>query len=391
MGGEKLTVGVAGAGTMGTGIAQAAAAAGYPVILFDIDAGKLDTARSQIGNNLSRLVDRGSLARAQADSALSRIETAAIIGRSSGCGLVIEAILEDLAAKKELLRSIEMVLGPSSLIGTNTSSLSVTTISSALKRRERFLGLHFFNPPTVMPLVEVVRTNETSENILNRARRIIEDWGKTTVAVQDTPGFIVNRIARPFYLEALKMLEEGVADIATIDWAMRECGGFKMGPFELMDLIGNDVNYAVSESIFASFYFDPRFRPSYTQRRLVESGLLGRKTGKGFYDYAKDAVTPRPFEERILGEKIARRIILMILNEAADAVLHKIADNEEIDLAMVKGANYPQGPLRWADAIGIVDVARELAALQNEFGDDRYRPNPLIKRMAKSGERFYRS
>jgi 3-hydroxybutyryl-CoA dehydrogenase len=389
MEGNEIVVGVAGAGTMGTGIAQIAAAAGHQVILFDIQAQALKSSVQQIESNLVHQLQRNRITSEVLNATLARILTDQDLKRFSQCLFVIEAVAEELTTKQDLLRKIEEIVDPLCTLGTNTSSLSVTAISSVLQNRDRCLGMHFFNPAVVMPLVELVRTTATSERIFAQARTTIEQWGKLTVSVMDTPGFIVNRIARPFYLEALKILEEGSADIATIDWAMRECAGFKMGPFELMDLIGTDVNYTVSESIFTAFHFEPRFRPSHLQRQLVEAGKLGRKTGKGYYDYSEHAPRPQPVEDRTLGEKIANRITLMIFNEAAHALSHHIASIEEIDLAMMKAASYPRGPLRWADEIGIKQVVTGLQALQDEFRDDRYRPNPLLERMMKTGEHFY--
>ena len=389
MRGNEIVIGVAGAGTMGAGIAQAAAASEHPVILFDVSKSALDTSLTRIEESVNRRYERQQISNEQRRSLLSRLEMTSSLEKLSECSLVIEAIFEDLQTKRELLKRLEEVVRADCTLGTNTSSLSVTSISSVLQIRDRFLGTHFFNPAAIMPLVELVRTDATSERALANARETIEGWGKLTITLPDTPGFIVNRVARPFYLEALKMLEEGVADIATIDWAMRECKGFKMGPFELMDLIGNDVNYAVSESIFTSFYYVPRFRPSYVQRQLVQAGNLGRKTGKGFYDYGGHASKLQPTKDAKLAEEIGCRILFMIFNEAADAVFHRIASPADIDRAMVKAVNYPRGPLLWADEIGISEIVHGLEALQSDFGDDRYRPNPLLKRMMKSGETFY--
>jgi 3-hydroxybutyryl-CoA dehydrogenase len=221
------------------------------------------------------------------------------------------------------------------------------------------------------------------------ARNLVNRWGKTTVIVRDTPGFIVNRVARPFYGESLRIYEEGIADVATIDWAMRECGGFKMGPFELMDLIGNDVNYAVTRSVFEAMYFDPRYRPSLTQKQMVDAGLLGRKTGAGYYNYDNGAERPKPNDDRKLAARIVDRVVAMLINEAADALLLRVASVEDIDLAMTKGVKYPKGLLAWADEIGVAKVYERLAALQEEYGEDRYRPSALLKRMARDGRRFY--
>lgn len=275
------------------------------------------------------------------------------------------------------------------MLASNTSSLSVAAIASAVEKADRVMGIHFFNPAPLMPLVELVPAVQTSSSILAEARTLIDGWGKTTVVAKDTPGFIVNRVARPFYGEALRIVEEELADYATVDWAMKHLGGFRMGPFELMDLIGNDVNYAVTESVFASFYYDPRYRPSFIQKRMVEAGWLGRKSGQGYYPYGDGAAAPEPFKDRVLGEQILWRILVMLINEAADALNLKIATREDIDLAMTKGVNYPKGLLKWADEKGIQNCVETLNGLQAEYGEDRYRCSPLLRRMAREGRTFY--
>jgi 3-hydroxybutyryl-CoA dehydrogenase len=228
----------------------------------------------------------------------------------------------------------------------------------------------------------------TSADVTVAARALVDAWGKTTVLAADTPGFIVNRIARPFYGESLRMLEEGLADCATIDWAMRELGGFRMGPFELMDFIGNDVNFAVSSSVFEGMFYDPRYRPALTQRRLVESGRLGRKTGMGYYDYRDGAVTPKPEEDRALGQRLLDRVLAMLINEAVDALYLRIASARDIDVAMTKGVNYPKGLLAWCDEIGAATVLERLDALHAEYGEDRYRASPLLRKAARAGSRM---
>jgi 3-hydroxybutyryl-CoA dehydrogenase len=214
---------------------------------------------------------------------------------------------------------------------------------------------------------------------------LVESWKKVTVVTTDTPGFIVNRIARPFYGESLRQLEEGVADMATIDWAMREIGGFRMGPFELMDFIGNDVNYAVTMSVFENFFFDPRYRPSLTQRRLVEAGMFGRKRNRGYYDYREGAARPEPVQDRVRGQAIVDRVLAMLVNEAIDAVYLRVASAADIETAMTKGVNYPKGLLAWGDQIGPAEILRRLEVLQAEYGEDRYRPSPLLRRRVRDG------
>ncbi|MBL4625493.1 MAG: 3-hydroxybutyryl-CoA dehydrogenase, partial [Flavobacteriales bacterium] len=238
-------------------------------------------------------------------------------------------------------------------------------------------------------LVEIIPAVQTSEETKNRARKLIDGWGKVSVITKDTPGFIVNRVARPFYGEALKIYEEGVADFSTIDWAMTELGGFRMGPFTLMDFIGNDINYSVTESVFAAFYYDPRYRPSLTQKRHSEAGWFGRKSGRGYYSYAEGEVKPEPVKDTVVGQEIVDRIVAMLINEAVDALFLNIATAEDLDLAMTKGVNYPKGLLRWADEIGLAIVLKRLEDLQELYGEDRYRPSPLMKRMVKSGDNFF--
>jgi 3-hydroxybutyryl-CoA dehydrogenase len=264
----------------------------------------------------------------------------------------------------------------------------VTAIASSCQRVERVIGVHFFNPAPVMPLVEIVPGLSTAPDVVDGVRALVDAWGKTTVLAKDTPGFIVNRVARPFYGESLRILEEGVADVPTIDWAMREIGKFRMGPFELMDLIGLDVNYAVTRSVFEAFYFDPRYRPSLTQRRLVEAGFLGRKSDRGFYDYRAGAASPEPTQDRQLGSEIVLRVLAMLVNEAADAVFLNVASVADVELAMTKGVNYPRGLLAWGEEIGLDRILDRLLALQTEYGEDRYRPSPLLRRMVRDGSRF---
>jgi 3-hydroxybutyryl-CoA dehydrogenase len=378
---------------MGTGIAQVAAAAGHRVVLVDTYAPSLDKARGNIQKSLGRDVEKGRTSADEAKAIEQRIRLAPSSGEDLSafrdCGLVIEAIVEELEAKQRAFRSMEAAVSDTTVLATNTSSLSVGALAAVCKLPARVIGLHFFNPATVLPLVEVIGAITSDPDVVERAKRLVDRWGKVTVRASDTPGFIVNRVARPFYGEALRICEEGIADIPTIDWAMKELGGFKMGPFELMDLIGNDVNYAVTRSVFEALYYDPRYRPSLTQRRMVEANRLGRKTGVGYYDYRDGAQKPSPKSDPTLGRQILDRILAMLINEAADAVMLRIASPQDIDLAMTKGVNYPKGLLAWADEIGVETVYQRLVALQGEYGEDRYRPSALLKRMARDGKRFY--
>ena len=387
-------VGVVGAGAMGSGIAQVAAAAGHDVVLGDANAGATTNARTSIRAGLDRQVERAKLTAAARDATLERIRfveepLADDLASYRDCDLVIEAIVEDLGIKKALFARLTTTVAPDTILATNTSSLSVASIASACANPERVLGVHFFNPAPVLPLVEVVPWLATKPEIVADVVQLMTTWKKTPVVASDTPGFIVNRIARPFYGEALRILEEGIADVATIDWAMRELGKFRMGPFELMDFIGNDVNYAVTRSVFEGFFYDPRYRPALTQRRLVDAGFLGRKTGRGYYDYGQNTPAPEPRTNADLGRRILDRILAMLINEAIDAVFFRVASVTDIELAMTRGVNYPKGLLAWADERGLNWVMRSITQLQQEYGEDRYRPSPLLRRMASEGRRFF--
>ncbi len=383
---ELISLGVLGAGAMGSGIAQVAAVAGHEVVLQDIDEAAIARARGGIDKALTRETEKSRMTVAAADAARGRIRyvASADLVAFAPCALVIEAIVERLGPKRETFAALERVVAPDAMLATNTSALSITAIAGGCQRPERVVGLHFFNPAPVMPLVEVVRGEATAEEVVEAARALVQRWGKTAVVAADTPGFIVNRVARPFYGEALRIMDEGIADCATIDWAMRTLGGFKLGPFELMDLIGNDVNFAVTSAVYEGFFFDPRYKPSLTQRHLVDANLLGRKTGRGYYDYRDGAVRPAPREDQALGRAILDRILAMLINEAVDAVFWGVATPADLDLAMVKGVNYPRGLIAWAEELGYGVVLARMEGLQAEYGEDRYRPSPLLRRLAAS-------
>jgi 3-hydroxybutyryl-CoA dehydrogenase len=385
----KETIGVLGAGTMGAGIAQVAAQSGHIVVLVDLNSDQLDRAKINLEKTLIKLIEKQKIDADEKTSIENRIQYSSEINDFSNCDLIIEAIVEDLSIKHKVFESMEKVISESCILASNTSSLSIASIGSVLKRPNRVIGIHFFNPAPLMPLVEVIPAVQTSSETLKSSVELIKSWGKTVVVCKDTPGFIVNRVARPFYGEALRIYEEGIADFATIDWAMTHFGGFKMGPFTLMDYIGNDVNYAVTESVFQAFYYDPRFKPSFTQKRHREAGFLGRKSGRGYYDYSEGSVIPSPTEDEDLGKQIFNRILVMLINEAIDAVFMNVASKEDIDLAMTKGVNYPKGLLLWADQLGLKNVLGDLERLFLEYGEDRYRPNPLLKRMVKENEIFF--
>ena len=383
-----MKVSVIGAGTMGAGIAQIAATKGHEVCLYDSFDGAVETAENKLKKILDRLVEKERISSKENEAVLEKINFSNSLKNIKGSELVVEAIIEDLGIKQKVFTEIENLVDDNCIIASNTSSLSIASIASSCKKAERVVGIHFFNPAPLMPLVEIIPAVQTSEETLNKAKSIIDSWEKLTVIAKDTPGFIVNRIARPFYGEAIRVYEEGVADFSTIDWVMREIGGFRMGPFELMDYIGNDINYSVTETVFAAFYFDQRYKPSFTQKRMKEAGYMGRKSGRGYYDYSSEN-KPKPNQDRELGKKILWRILSMLINEAADALFLKISTREDIDLAMTKGVNYPKGLLAWADEIGIDNVLKQLEDLQAEYGEDRYRPSPLLKRMVKENKTFY--
>ena len=386
-----MRVGVVGAGAMGSGIAQVAAVAGHRVVLADAAPGAVAKASAGIGKALARDVEKGRLP-AGADSAalghVTFVDGVSDLAAFADCGIVIEAIVERLDAKRALFASLEAVVRPDAMLATNTSSLPVAAIGGGCQRPDRVIGVHFFNPAPVMPLVEIVPSLATSGDVVAAARELVDSWKKTTVLASDTPGFIVNRVARPFYGESIRLYEEGVADIATIDWAMKAIGGFRMGPFELMDFIGHDVNFVVTKSVFEGLSFDPRYRPSVTQQRLLEAGWLGRKSGRGFYDYRNGAAAPAPNEDRALGGAIVDRTVAMLVNEAIDAVLMRVASPRDIDLAMTKGVNYPKGLIAWGQEIGLATILGRLEALHVEYGEDRYRPSALLRRLVREGRRL---
>ncbi|MFG1193110.1 3-hydroxyacyl-CoA dehydrogenase PaaH [Xanthobacter flavus] len=287
-------VAVIGAGAMGAGIAQVAAQAGHAVLLHDAMEGAAQKGRAGILAGLDAQVAKGRLAPAERDAIAARIAVAPALDALAGAGLVVEAIVERLEVKRQVFAALEAVVAPDAILASNTSSLSITAIAAGLRHPERVAGLHFFNPAPVMKLVEIVSGLASARAVLDTLLDTALAWGKVAVLATSTPGFIVNRVARPFYAEALRLLEEGAADVATLDAVMREAGGFRMGPFELMDLIGHDVNFAVTRSVFEAYFCDPRYRPSLTQQELVAAGWLGRKTGRGFYDHAPGAVPPAP-------------------------------------------------------------------------------------------------
>ena len=384
-----ISVGIVGSGAMGSGIAQVAATAGHHVLIYDNNPDALERSRRKLAKIMDRLVDKEKITEAASAAIQGRIQYVDSIYKMAEVGLVIEAIVEKLEVKKALFEQLEDVLSESAVLATNTSSLAVTAIAAACQKPGRVLGLHFFNPAPLMALVEVVPAVQTDAKVAEECFALMKAWGKIPVTTKDTPGFIVNRVARPFYSEALRIYEEGIADLATIDWAMTELGGFRMGPFTLMDYIGHDVNYKVTETVFTAFYFDPRYKPSFTQQRLVDAGYLGRKSGRGFYNYEEGSVLPQPDKDTTQGKAILNRVVVMLINEAADALYLNVASREAIDLAMTKGVNYPKGLLAWADELTIPYVVEKLDALYHEYHEDRYRCSPLLRRLARDGAGFY--
>lgn len=382
-------VGVIGSGTMGSGIAQVASTAGCEVLLFDIDKATLQKSEDALKKILTRLLEKEKIDQGKMASILENISYTTNLSDFLGSELIVEAIVENPEVKKEVFVQLEGIVSEKCIISSNTSSLSITSLAASLKNPARFIGLHFFNPAPLMKLVEVIPAVQTSDEILELAKESIRSWNKIIVQAKDTPGFIVNKVARPFYGEAIRIYEEGIASIPTIDWAIKEFGGFRMGPFELMDFIGNDVNYTVTETVFKAFYYDPRYRPSFTQKRLSEAGYLGRKSGRGYYDYNGNSIQPKLEKDEILGKEIANRVISMLINEAADTLHMNIASAEDIDLAMTKGVNYPKGLLHWADEIGIAKCVYRLDDLYEEYHEDRYRCSPMLRRLDKLNKTFF--
>jgi len=382
------TIGIIGCGTMGSGIAQVAATFGHEVRVYDQLPEALQRAEENLKKTFAKLTERGKFSPEEAEEIRKRIRFVTSLEALQPCYCIIEAIVEDLEVKTEVFKKLEAICSPQTILASNTSSLSIASLAGACQHPQRVLGIHFFNPAAIMLLVEIVPAVQTAEWALKQARDLIESWKKTVVIAKDTPGFIVNRVARPFYGEALRIYEEGMADFATIDAAMKSLGGFRMGPFELMDFIGNDVNYAVTESVFTAFYYDPRYRPSFTQKRHVEAGYWGRKSGRGYYDYGQEQ-SPQPAQDPVLLQSIFERILVLLINEAADALFLGIASKEDLDKAMMRGVNYPKGLLQWADEWGIENCVHKMDALYEEYREDRYRCSPLLRRMKASGEKFY--
>jgi 3-hydroxybutyryl-CoA dehydrogenase len=392
-----MRVGIIGSGTMGSGIAQVAATSGCKVKVYDTNQEALDKSKTALEKVLLRLIEKERIDEVEKNRIQDNISYVNTLKDLADSNLTIEAIVENIEIKQKVFSELESYVSDETIIASNTSSLSIASIASALQKPERCVGIHFFNPAPLMALVEVIPAIQTNKEVFKRAVSIIKSWNKTVALAKDTPGFIVNRLARPYYGESLRIYEEGIADFATIDNAMKTEGGFRMGPFELMDFIGNDINYTVTKTVFKNFYYVSRFRPSFTQQRLAEAGYLGRKSGRGYYKYDENGkIDMNCHPELVEGsqdsdlvERIFNRVLVMLINEAADALFLNIASAEDIDKAMTKGVNYPKGLLAWADEKSIDWCVESIDELYNEYHEERYRCSPLLRKMKRENITFF--
>ena len=375
-----MNVGIIGAGTMGIGIAQVAATNGCKVWIYDANAKQVETATVGLEKTLTKLVDKQKISSEKMTEILANISIATELKDFKDCELIIEAIIENKEIKTKVFTELEKYVSESCVIASNTSSISITSLSAELQKPERFIGIHFFNPAPLMPLVEVIPSLLTEKSLAEKIYSLMKDWGKTPVIAKDIPGFIVNRIARPFYGEGLRIVEENIATVEQVDDAMKTLGNFKMGPFELMDLIGVDVNFSVTKTVYNEYFYDPKYKPSLLQQRMSEAKLHGRKTGKGFYDYSEGAVKAEPVNDDVLYQQIFMRIISMLINEAVEAKRLGVANDEDIELAMQKGVNYPKGLLAWGKEIGYAKISETLQNLYEEYQEERYRQSPLLRK-----------
>ena len=388
-----MNIGIIGSGTMGIGIAQVAATSGCEVFLYDADSVQTEKSLENLQKVLARLVEKNKISVEESEKIFNRIKFCTELSDFKDCDLVIEAIIENKEIKTKVFQQLEEIVSDKCIISSNTSSISITSLSSELKNPARFIGIHFFNPAPLMPLVEVIPGLLTKEHLAEEIYTLMKSWGKIPVIAKDVPGFIVNRIARPFYGEAVRIVEENIATIEQVDEAMRSLGKFKMGPFELMDLIGIDINFSVTKTVYADYFYDPKYKPSLLQQRMAEAKLLGRKTGKGFYDYSVESQDARAKMREAgtnsedteqngeLQEMIFMRIISMLVNEAVEAKRLGIAHDEDLELAMQKGVNYPKGLLAWGEEIGFDKISATLQNLYEEYQEERYRQSPLLKKV----------
>lgn len=383
-------VGIIGSGTMGIGIAQIAATKGCEVFLFDVNKDQTQKSLSALKKTLEKLAEKGKISGEKANDIHGKIVPSEQISDLNDCDLIIEAIIENAEVKKKVFAELEAHVSASCIIGSNTSSISITSLSGDLMYPQRFIGIHYFNPAPLMPLVEIIPGLLTHEDLPQEMYDLMKSWDKVPVIAKDTPGFIVNRIARPFYGEALRIVEENLATPEQVDDAMKTFGYFRMGPFELMDLIGVDVNYAVTTTVYKDFFYDPKYKPSLLQQRMSEAKLHGRKTGKGFYDYSAEK-NQEPTagnqgnnsdnQQPTIDNQIFMRIISMLVNEAVEAKRLGIATDEDIEMAMQKGVNYPKGLLAWGKEIGYGRISEMLQNLYEEYQEERYRQSPLLKKL----------
>ncbi len=381
----KKTI-VVGAGAMGIGIAQVLSQAGVRVFLYDIDLAGVKKALEKLEKIMERLVAKGKLERVESREILKRITPIESLAKAQGAQVVIEAISENIKLKRDLFQELEEISPADTIFATNTSSLSIASLAKGLNHPERLIGIHFFNPAALMPLVEIIPSMASRPEIVSDCKNWLMQMGKSPVVAKDSPGFIVNRVARAFYGEAMNIYEQGIATPDTIDWAMTSLGKFKMGPFLLTDFIGQDINYSVSESVWTQFYFEPRFRPNISQKRLVDQGWLGKKTGRGFYIYEEGSAISNPIRDEVLGNSILERILALLINEALSALEDRLCSLEDLETAMVKGVNYPMGLIEWTKKIGPDKILQILKDLLNHTGDARYRPTALLQEWVSKGK-----
>jgi 3-hydroxybutyryl-CoA dehydrogenase len=392
---DVATVAVLGAGTMGAGIIQVAAEAGLEVLVHDPVDGAVDRARGRIEGFLRRRVDKAQLTSDEADAALARIAPTDSLEGLASADVVVEAAPEELELKQAVFRRLDATADADTILATNTSSLSVGRIAAAARNPQRVVGMHFFNPVPLMALVEVIPGPLTDQAVVDSVALLARRLGKTPVVAADTPGFIVNRVQRAYYLEAFRIYEGGLASIDAIDDAMRGIG-FRMGPFELADTVGTDVNLAAGEAIFTGFYGDPRYRPAQVQRRVVDAGRLGRKSGGGYYEYGAEGARGAPWTALVRAgllppldaPQIEARVLACIVNEAASAVADGVGTADAIDTAMRLASNWPEGPLAWGERIGLPSIVHTLDALHTVVPDGRYRVEPFLRALADRGGSF---